>query len=149
MDDTSKHSKASNNPATTDSTAAGSESRDLTASNRGGRPDTIHVDVIAGEYQGAFFDLQPRSRNHAWVGRSQGRKFRDKGISLPKDLEVSTSHGRFEYSRGKFYYLDAASTNGSRIQNMEIEPNKPYELYTGIEITVGQTIMKITLLSLD
>ena len=116
-----------------------------TSTNNNQKPDTIHVDIVAGEYQGMTYDLQPRARNHAWVGRSQGKKFREKGISLPKDLEVSTSHGRFEYSRGKFYYMDAASTNGSRIQDMDIEPNKCYELSTGMEITVGQTIMRITL----
>jgi predicted component of type VI protein secretion system len=111
------------------------------------KTNTVRVDIISGHYCGLSYDLKPQSRNHCWVGRSQGKKFRDKGISLPKDLEVSTSHGRFEYSRGKFYYMDAASTNGSRIQNMEIDPNVPIEIHTGMEITVGQTVMQVTLLT--
>ncbi|KAG7365842.1 FHA domain containing protein [Nitzschia inconspicua] len=118
-----------------------------TTSHTTTKPNTIRVDIISGEYVGQSFDLKPQSRNHCWVGRSQGKKFRDKGISLPKDLEVSTSHGRFEYARGKFFYMDAASTNGSRIQDMEIDPNVSHEIRTGMEITVGQTIMRITLLT--
>jgi hypothetical protein len=109
--------------------------------------NTIRVDIIAGQYVGQSYDLKPQSRNHCWVGRSQGKKFREKGISLAQDLEVSTSHGRFEYSRGKFYFMDAASTNGSRIQDLEIDPNVPIEIHTGMEITVGQTIMRVTLMA--
>lgn len=110
-----------------------------------GKPNTIRVDIISGDYVGHSYDLKPQSRTHCWVGRSQGKKFKDKGISLQKDLEVSTTHGRFEYSRGKFFYMDASSTNGSRIQDMEIDPNVSHEIRTGMEITVGQTIMRITL----
>jgi hypothetical protein len=111
--------------------------------------DTIHVDVIDGPYAGNTYDLVPRKNrsHHVWIGRSAGKKFRSNGISLPKDLEVSTSHGRFEMSRGKFYFTDCASTNGSRIFGMDIEPNQPIEIYNDIQITVGQTVMKVTLTS--
>ena len=112
------------------------------------KPDTVHVDVLSGPNEGTFYDLQPKNRVHAWVGRSQGKKFKQKGISLPKDLEVSTSHGRFEYSRGKFFYTDVASTNGTRIDGEECEPNQPYEISTGMTILVGQTALKVTLLAL-
>lgn len=131
----------------TETPMAKSSSAAETTTNHNAKPNTIHVDIIAGEYVGHSFDLKPQSRNHCWVGRSQGKKFVQKGISLPKDLEVSTSHGRFEYSRGKFFYMDAASTNGSRIQDMEIDPNVSHEIRTGTEITVGQTIMRITLMA--
>lgn len=45
--------------------------------------------------------------------------------------------------------MDAAFTNGSRIHNiiMVIDPNVPIEIHTGMEITVGQTIMRVTLLA--
>ena len=111
--------------------------------------DTIHVDVIDGPYAGITYDLLPRKNrsHHVWIGRSAGKKFRSNGISLPKDLEVSTSHGRFEMSRGKFYYVDCASTNGSRIFDVDIEPNQPIEIYNDIQITVGQTVMKVSLTS--
>lgn len=106
--------------------------------------DTIRVDIIEGEYDGMFYELHPKARVYAWVGRSQGQKFRDKGISLPRDLEVSTTHGRFELKRGKFFYVDTGSTNGSMVGDMEIEPNAPVELESGMTIRVGQTVMKVT-----
>mmetsp|Transcript_8760 Transcript_8760/g.18919 ORF Transcript_8760/g.18919 Transcript_8760/m.18919 type:complete len:270 (-) Transcript_8760:216-1025(-) len=113
------------------------------------KPDTIHIDIVGGPYQGTFYDLQPKSRCHAWIGRSSSAKFKDRGISLPQDLEVSTSHGRFELKGGKFYFTDVASTNGTRINGEGCEPNVPYELpTTGMTILAGQTIMKVTLLRL-
>ena len=113
------------------------------------KPDTIHIDIVGGPYDGKFYDLQPKTRNHAWVGRSSSAKFKDRGISLPLDLEVSTSHGRFEFKQGKFYYTDVASTNGTRIDGEECEPNQPYPLSaSGATILVGQTSMKVTLLKL-
>lgn len=107
--------------------------------------DTIRIDILGGEYQGSTFELAPKKNLYAWVGRSQGKKFREKGISLPKDLEVSTTHGRFELRHGnKFVYVDTGSTNGSRVGGLEIEADQPIALETGMEITVGQTVMKIT-----
>lgn len=113
------------------------------------KPDTIHIDIVGGPYNGASYDLQPKSRSHAWLGRSSSAKFKERGISLPQDLEVSTSHGRFEVKGGKFYYTDVASTNGTRINGEECEPNVPYELTnTSMVILAGQTAMKVTLLRL-
>ena len=119
-----------------------------TAAAANKRPDTVHIDILGGPYDGSFYDLQPKSRSHAWVGRSSSTKFKDRGISLPLDLEVSTSHGRFEYSKGIFYYTDVASTNGSRINGEECEPNRSYDLSTGTMVLAGQTTMKVTLLTL-
>lgn len=113
------------------------------------KPDTIHIDIVGGPYDGKFYDLQPQSRKHCWVGRSSSAKFKDRGISLPLDLEVSTSHGRFEFNQGKFYYKDVASTNGTRINGEECIPNQSYLLEaTGTTILAGQTTMKVTLLRL-
>jgi FHA domain len=107
--------------------------------------DTIHIEIVAGEYEGMTFDLQPKGRVASYVGRSQGRKFKEKGISLSKDLEVSTTHGKFESNRGKYYYTDMGSTNGSLIDGCEIEASKAYELRDDMHITCGQTIMRIML----
>ena len=122
-------------------------------------PDTIHIDVVSGPNEGLFYDLQPRTRTYSWIGRSQGRKFKQKGISLPKDLECSTTHGRFEYTNTtntggendgpKFYFVDVGSTNGTQIDGYECEPNVSYVLSTGMNILCGKTNLKVTLLSLD
>ena len=116
------------------------------------KPDTIHIDVVDGYYGGTFYDLQPKSRIHAWVGRSQGKKFKQKGMSLPKDLEISTTHGRFGYSSRSsgsgFSYTDVGSTNGSRLNGACCEPNVSYALTTGMEVLIGETLLKVTLLAL-
>lgn len=122
-----------------------------TSSHHQSRPrfNTIRVLIVAGPYEGETFNLQPNGRVAAFVGRSQGKKFKEKGLSLSKDLEVSTSHGKFESLGGKFYYTDIGSTNGSLIDEREIEPQKSYEIRTGQQITCGQTIMQITLVASD
>jgi len=161
--------------ATTSTTTSTATATTATATNNN-KPnnkqphyDTIHIDVLSGPNEGLFYDLQPRTRLHSWIGRSQGRKFKQKGISLPKDLECSTTHGRFEYTNNNnnttnntntnesdgdgdgptFYYVDVGSTNGTQIDGIECEPNVSYVLTTGMNILCGKTTLKITLLSLD
>ena len=104
------------------------------------------IEIQSGEYEGSTFILDPKGKSHAWIGRSQGKKFREKGISLPKDLEVSTTHGRFELLRNQLVYVDNGSTNGSKLGDLDIEPNSPVVLESGMVITVGQTAMRVTLL---
>ncbi|CAJ1936943.1 unnamed protein product [Cylindrotheca closterium] len=108
--------------------------------------DAILIEIQTGDYEGQTYKLHPKARSHCWVGRSQGKKFREKGISLPKDLEVSTTHGRFELLRNQLVYVDTGSTNGSRLADIDIAPNSPVVLESGMHITVGQTVMKVTLL---
>jgi FHA domain len=119
---------------------------------------TVHVDIVAGPYMGKTFTLKVTSRAPRLVGRSQSKNFRDKGISLSKDLEVSTSHGKFVLIKDKVYFVDTESTNGTLVSESgdntssndhtttdQMEPNEPYQLSTGTMITCGQTVMKITL----
>ena len=120
---------------------------DAGATGSSSKIDTIRIVIISGFYEGMSLDVQPKGRTAAFVGRSQGKKFKEKGVSLPKDLEVSTSHGKFESIRGKFYYTDVGSTNGSLINGCAIEPSKPYEVREGMEISCGQTIMSIKLVA--
>ena len=108
-------------------------------------PPYINVVIVEGPYEGTTLDLKlTAKRSTAWVGRSKGAKFVDRGVSLLQDSEVSTSHGRFEVQRGKYYYTDVASTNGSLIGNEYLEPNALYEIEDGMYITVGQTVMQVT-----
>jgi hypothetical protein len=104
----------------------------------------IHIELVAGPHAGPVYDLKP-TRTPCWVGRSTGKKFKDRGISLPRDLEVSTTHGKFEIYQGKLCYTDDDSTNGSKLGEAVIEANSPLELINGMEIIAGQTVMRITL----
>ena len=109
--------------------------------------DTIRIDVVAGPYEGKYYELQPTSRSPAWVGRLSASDSQDLGISLPKDPMVSVIHGWFCYRDGRFYYFDPGSFNGTDINGDCCECRKQYELKPkGMIITVGQTAMKVTLL---
>jgi FHA domain len=109
-------------------------------------PTTIHVEIVGGFYAGTTYKLVPKTTHPCWVGRSSGKKFKERGISLSKDGEVSTTHGKFEVKQGKLYYTDAGSTNGSKVRGEDLPPETPFLLETGTELVLGQSIFKITLL---
>ena len=108
-------------------------------------PTTVHIEIIGGHYNGTSYNLMPKARHPCWVGRSQGRKFKDRGISLSKDIEISTTHGKFEVIAGKLHYTDTGSTNGSKVGETELEPDTPLPLENGTELILGQSILRITL----
>jgi hypothetical protein len=115
------------------------------SSKTGAAAKTIRVEIVGGMYAGKVFDLQPKPRSPCMVGRSGGKKFKDRGISLTKDLEVSTTHGKFEIINGNFYFTDTGSTNGTKVEGEELESDTPFPLTNDLEILCGQTLLKITL----
>jgi hypothetical protein len=57
----------------------------------------VTLKCIAGAHLGQKFRLEPGNENGEDVfkmGRSTGRLFREKGVSLYKDKEISTTHAR-------------------------------------------------------
>lgn len=109
--------------------------------------NAIHIEMISGPHSGEVFLLKPRSRQPCLIGRSAGKKFRERGISLKKDPEVSTSHGKFEMKTGgTFYYTDTGSTNGSFIEGNDLGANVAFELKNGMEIMFGgASLARITI----
>lgn len=47
------------------------------------------------------------------MGRSTGKAFKEKGVSLYKDKEISTTHAKIELRNGQAFLIDADSTNGT------------------------------------
>ncbi|ETN21318.1 hypothetical protein PPTG_01544 [Phytophthora nicotianae INRA-310] len=107
------------------------------------RAFTIFVRAVSGPYRGRKFsmDIDVKRQSSCFIGRSTGRKFRPpRGLSMPKDSELSTSHGEVKLeTTGKVFFIDSESTNGTRIDDVELEPKKPYELTISkpIKVEVG------------
>ena len=94
---------------------------------------------------GRVFEIKVRKKAFCWVGRSSSKKFRNNGISLSKDLEVSTTHGKFSIEDGLVYYTDTGSTNGSKINGKSLEEDEPYLIESGMTLLVGATKFQLTL----
>jgi pSer/pThr/pTyr-binding forkhead associated (FHA) protein len=114
-------------------------------------PTQLFIEVVHGPYQGATFVLKPELRKPCFIGRSSGKKFRTNGISMPKNPEVSTTHGKVEIKMDgngqvQFYYTDTGSTNGTLYNDQEMEDNVPLELFHGIELVVGGSLLRFTFL---
>lgn len=97
------------------------------------------------EYEGAVFKLKLTQKNKCWLGRSGGKKFKNNGISLSKDGEVSTTHGKFElFKDGNVYFTDSSSTNGSTLDGVGLDPEVPYVIETGMTLAVGGILLEFT-----
>lgn len=142
------HEKVLAETTTTSPQASSRPMRDTTKAGvkrnpKGAMPTAVNVEITSGHYAGSTYTLTPKARQPCWVGRSQGKKFKDRGISLPKDLEISTTHGKFELVGGKLHYTDTGSTNGSKVHGEDLAPDTPLFLEDGIELVLGQSVLKI------
>ena len=98
------------------------------------------------------------------MGRSKGKKFVTNGISLFKDQEVSTTHGkiiveeeeeekkehttittRMNNPRLLFYFVDVGSTNGTFYNGVALEPHQRLLLTNDMELRVGNSVLKFSL----
>ena len=104
------------------------------------------MEILSGPYTGLTVNLHPKSRAPCFIGRSTGKKFRDRGISLPSDQELSTTHGKFESKRGKIYFTDMGSTNGTFVNGEQLSPGKDLKLDDGTVIDVGLSRLEISLI---
>ena len=55
---------------------------------------TLCVHVVQGEHAGEKFSFKKSNRMQVMIGRSTGKRFKKGGVSLFKDGEVSTTHGK-------------------------------------------------------
>mmetsp|Transcript_7492 Transcript_7492/g.10901 ORF Transcript_7492/g.10901 Transcript_7492/m.10901 type:complete len:204 (-) Transcript_7492:149-760(-) len=110
---------------------------------------TIHIKITEGLYEGGMFHLCPKGSAPCMIGRSTGKKYRERGISLSKDGEVSTTHGKFEILNGKAYYTDTGSTNGTCLDGVALEGNTPFQLREGSVLAVGGCVLVVSSLSTE
>lgn len=83
----------------------------------------VRLHILCGEQNvGESIMLSPSFDKPCKVGRSKGKAFRQGGLSLSKDLEVSTTHGQFELrndldsnNQPYIYFTDLESTNGTTL----------------------------------
>lgn len=137
-------SKNTNSPNPMRDTTNSNENRQAKAT----KSTTVNVEITSGLHAGKTYKLMPKARKPCWVGRSQGKKFRDLGISLSKDGEVSTCHGKFELVKGQLCFTDTGSTNGTKLGTSlgeELTPQKPYPLEDGLQLVLGGSTFKILL----
>ena len=114
----------------------------------------LQITILSGPHASQTFQLRPKnnstqSSSCCLIGRSKGKKFLRNGISLNKDQEVSTTHGKFSMMeedgvQNKFYYTDVGSTNGSTVgDNVRLEPNVRMEIEEGMVLRIGNSTLKI------
>lgn len=78
----------------------------------------VTLKVATGPHVGQKFRLEPATEDGEDVfkiGRSTGKVFKEKGVSLYKDKEISTSHGKVEIKNGQVFLIDTKSTNGTSL----------------------------------
>jgi hypothetical protein len=68
-----------------------------------------------------------------------GRSSADKAVKeyLESRMGVSRNHANIWHDGSKLYIEDVGSTNGTYIDISRIEPNIPYELKSGSQVTLG------------
>ena len=125
---------------------------------------SICVEVTTGPHSGSTFELRPQPNNPCKIGRSRGKHYVTRGISLPKDLETSTNHGKFSVVVDEaglletYYYEDTGSTNGTLVLSVggggeygtgaaeySLDVDAPYELRDGCVLKCGLSTLKIAI----
>jgi predicted component of type VI protein secretion system len=103
----------------------------------------VTLRCMAGAHLGQKFRLEPTTATGDDVfkiGRSTGRLFKEKGVSLYKDKEISTTHAKIELKNGELLLTDTGSTNGTQINSgPDLDRHVTYKLVDGDVICVGST----------
>lgn len=109
---------------------------------------SVTLKCIGGPHLGQKFRLEPPSgatEDVFKMGRSTGRNFKEHGVSLYKDKEISTTHARIEIRNSQVFLIDNRSTNGTQLNNDDVEAQTPYLLKAGDVITMGGTELEVVL----
>ena len=130
-DKSSKKSKTS---------SSGSSSSSSSSSNN----SKIKIAVVEGVHKDASFNFKRTQRLTVMIGRSTGKRFKKSGVSLFKDSEVSTTHGKIHIVKGDLCFSDLGSTNGSFLNGGALEARHPYVINNGDVLKLGQSHLKVS-----
>ena len=112
----------------------------------------VTLKVGTGAHLGQKFRLEPGTDSGEDVfkiGRSTGKAFKEKGVSLYKDKEISTSHAKIDIRNGQAFFIDTKSTNGSSLNGVDVEPDVPIRLKSGDVISIGGSELHVTVAEQD
>ena len=112
----------------------------------------VTLKCIDGPHLNQKFRLEPTRENGEDVfkmGRSTGKLFKEKGVSLYKDKEISTTHAKIELRNGQVFLIDAQSTNGTQLNGEIVEALAPTRLKDGDHIIMGSTELEVNVTDFD
>ena len=101
----------------------------------------VTLTCTSGPHKDQVFVIKPKSKNYPLIGRSTLDKFIKDGVSLSKDREVSSYHGKFFIRGGQLKYKDTNSMNHSYVNNELVEDE--VTLKTGDVLRVGESELTI------
>ena len=114
---------------------------------------TLRVQIIDGPHDEKEVDLYVSNNGSgaALVGRSTEAKYRYRGLSLPRDDAISKSHGHFCLTKGKPFFIDTNSRNGTFVYQgsdtwVKLVPLQPLPLSKVTYLGIGATRMKVKVL---
>jgi hypothetical protein len=119
----------------------------LLAASLSGKMLVVILKCVGGPHLGQRFRLESSGEGTEEtfkVGRSTGRHFKEKGVSLYKDKEISTTHAKIEIRNGNAFLVDLRSTNGTLLNGTQIESAIPFRLKEDDVITFGSTELRVT-----
>ena len=105
----------------------------------------IKIVVVEGVHKNASFNFKRTQRLTVMIGRSTGKRFKKTGVSLYKDSEVSTTHGKIHVIKNDLCFSDLGSTNGSFLNGQALEARKSYVIHDGDVLKLGQSYFNISI----
>lgn len=149
INDLRKHGAELQNKLREEFAAGAAAAEKLLAATLSGKPLVVTLKCIGGPHIGQKFRLEPTgnagTEDVFKIGRSTGKHFKEKGVSLYKDKEISTTHAKIELRNGQVFLVDVKSTNGSLLNGLQVESQVPFRLQEGDVITFGSTELKVSI----
>ena len=107
------------------------------------------ISILSGPHASQTYKLQPKHTQPCLIGRSKGKKFLRNGISLSKDQEVSTTHGKFSVEEHEVvleeHEVDHDDGNNNMDNNNDSQGQDQVQVqkkfyYTDVGSTNGSTV---------